>query len=160
MAIVISEELKKIISDKDTLKVVSTVGKNGVPHVVYKGSLHVNEDGNIEYYELLESAKDNQNFIYSLWFDKKITINILSKDRKSFEIIGKPVRSITSGKKFLDVYAELKKVRGNSSDLGAIQIIEAEEIREETYSVRKEEDEEAYPILKHIDRLLKEEKED
>lgn len=156
MANVISEELKNIIADEDTLKVVSTIGKNGVPHVVYKGSLHVNEDGNIEYYELLESAKDNQNFIYSLWFDKKIAINILSKEKKSFEIIGKPVRSITSGKKFLDTYAALKETRGNSSDLGAIQIIQVEEIREETYTVRKKEDEEAYPILKHIDRLVKE----
>lgn len=155
MAIVINDELKKVIADKDTLKVVSTVGKDGVPHAVFKGSLHINEDGNIEYYELLESARDNQNFIYSLWFDKKIAINILSKNKVSFEIIGRPVRSITSGKKFLDAYTALKQVRGNSSDLGAIHIIEAEEVREETYSVRKKEDEEKYPILKHIDRLVK-----
>ncbi len=156
MANIISDELKEIIADKETLKIVSTVGKDGVPHAVYKGSLHINEDGYIEYYELLESAKDNQNFIYSLWFDKKIAVNILSKDKKSFEIIGKPVRSIVSGKKFLDTYAALKEARGNSSDLGAIQIIEAEEVREETYAVRKKEDEETYPILKHIDRLVKE----
>lgn len=155
MSETISKELQDIIEDKETLKLVATVGKDGIPHAVYKGSLHVNEDGNIEYYELLESARDNQNFVYSLWFDKKISISILDKNKRSFEIIGKPVRSITSGKKFLDAYANLKNARGNSSDLGAIQIIEIEEIREETYAVRKQEDEEKYPILKHIDRLIK-----
>ena len=155
MSETISKELQDIIEDKETLKLVATVGKDGIPHAVYKGSLHVNEDGNIEYYELLESARDNQNFVYSLWFDKKISISILDKNKRSFESTGKPGRSITSGKKFLDAYANLKNARGNSSDLGAIQIIEIEEIREETYAVRKQEDEEKYPILKHIDRLIK-----
>ncbi len=156
MANIISDELKEIIADKDSLKVVSTVGKDGVPHAVFKGSLHVNEEGQLEYFELLESAKDNQNIVYSLWFQKKVAVNILSKDKRSFEIVGTPVRSITSGKKFLEAYAALKAARGKDSDLGAIQIIEPESVREETYGVRKKEDEEAYPILKHIDRLVKE----
>ena len=48
MSAVISEELKQIIADPETLKAVATVNKNGIPHVVFKGSLHVNGDGQIE----------------------------------------------------------------------------------------------------------------
>lgn len=48
MAAIISEKLKEYINAKDTLKVVASIDKNGVPHIVFKGSLHVNEDGNIE----------------------------------------------------------------------------------------------------------------
>lgn len=156
MSAVISEELKRIISDPETLKVVATVNKNGIPHVVFKGSLHVNEDGQIEYYELLESARDNENQVYSIWFNKKVAINILSKDRQSFEIIGTPILSLTSGSKFEKTYISLQEKRPDT-DLGAIWIIEPEEVRNETFAVRKAEDEAAYPILKHVDRLLKEE---
>lgn len=152
----IDDDIKKIIADPETLKVVASVGKNGIPHAVFKGSLHINNDGNIEYYELLESAKDNQNLVYSLWYGKKVAINILSKDGKSFEIIGTPIRTITSGHLFQEVYVALREKRGKDSDLGAIWIIQPEEIRNETFAVRKEEDEKNYPILKHIDRLVKE----
>lgn len=151
---VISDELKQIISDPETLKVLGSIDKNGVPHVVFKGSLHVNEDGNLEYYELLESAQSNKNLVHSIWFDKKVAFNILSSDKKSFEIVGRPLKSITAGKEFEKAYVAVRDKYGDV-DLGAIWIIEPEQIKNESFAVRKAEQEEQYPILKHLDRLYK-----
>lgn len=152
MADIISNELKAIISNKDTLKALASIDKNGVPHIVYKGTLHINEDGNLEYYEILESAQSNKNLVHSIWFDKKVAVNILSADRKSFEIVGKPLKSITAGRYFEEKYVSVREKFGDV-DLGAIWIIEPETVKEETFAVRKREEEEQYPILKHLDRL-------
>ncbi|MBR6222925.1 MAG: pyridoxamine 5'-phosphate oxidase family protein [Lachnospiraceae bacterium] len=153
MADIISKELKDIIADPNTLKVLATVDKNGVPHVVFKGSFHVNEEGNLVFYEVLESAQSNKNLVHSIWFDKKVAINILSADKQSFEIVGKPLKSITAGREFEKTYIALRESKGDI-DLAAIWIIEPEQIKNETFSVRVSEDEEKYPILKHLDRLF------
>lgn len=152
MAEIISEELKEYISAKDTLKVVASIDKNGIPHVVFKGSLYVNEEGNLEFYEVLESSRNNQNFVHSIWFDKKVAVNILTNHGKSYEIVGKPLKSVTAGKKFEKAYVFLREKLGDI-DLAAIWTIEPEVVKEETFAVRVQEDEKKYPLLKHLDRL-------
>lgn len=154
MDIFIDKDLADKINAPDTIKAVATVSKDGIPHVVFKGSLKVAEDGRIEFYELIESSKNGKNLVYSIWFDKKVAINILTKDGKSFEIVGRPLRSITCGKLFEKTYELLREKRGDV-DLSAIWIIQPEEIREETFAVRIKEEEEAYPIIKHLDRFVK-----
>lgn len=151
---VINDELKAIIDDPGTFKVLGSVDKNGIPHVTYKNSIRVNDDGNLEYYEILESAQSNKNMVYSIWFDKKVSINILSKEKESYEIIGKPVKSITSGKEFEKTYEALRQSKGDI-DLAAIWVIQPETVKNETFSVRIAEDEKRYPIIKHLDRLFK-----
>jgi len=154
MASIITNELKEIIADKETLKSVTTVSKAGVPHTVYKGSLHLNEDDNIEFLELLEGSINNENLVYSIWFDKVVTVNILSKDKKSYEITGKVVRNITAGSQFEKVYNALRQQRGNDADLGGIWQIEPVSVREETFAVRQAIQREELPILRHVDALL------
>lgn len=150
---IIQEELKAAINSTTTLKSVTAVLKSGVPHTVYKGSLHVDEDGNLSFYDLLESSRINEALVYSIWFDKYITVNILTEDKKSYEIVGKPKKSITQGQLFEQVYKELKTKR--DADLNAIWVIEPVEIREETFLVRKKQQEEEFPFLKHLDRAVK-----
>lgn len=152
MSINIDSELAKKINDSSTIKAIATIGKDGVPHVVYKGSLMVNEEGNIAFYELLESSQNGRNLVYSIWFNKKVAINILDTNHNSYEIIGRPARCITCGKEFEDVYKKVREKLGDV-DLSAIWIIEPEEIREETFLVRKQQEEEEYPIIKHLDRV-------
>jgi hypothetical protein len=151
MSDILIKEIQDIIAAPDTLKVLASNDKNGVPHVVFKGSIHVNEDGNLVYYEVLESAQTNKNLVHSIWFDKKVAINILSSDRQSFEIVGRPLRSITAGQEFEKTYVQLREAKGDV-DLAAIWIIEPESIKNETFAVRVKEDEEKYPVLKHLDR--------
>lgn len=153
MMAVLTENLISDINDKSSLKSITAILNSGIPHTVYKGSLHVNSDGNIEFYDIFESSRINEALVNSIWFEKYITVNILTSDKRSFEIIGKPVQSITQGRYFEEVYKDLKHNRNN--DLNAIWIIKPENVREETFSVRQKEQEENYPFLKHLDRALK-----
>lgn len=154
MSIELKKEIIEAFENKSTLKALATTDKNGLPYVVYKGSFHINEDGNIELYEILESSQTNSNLVYSIWFDKTASMNLFTEDRKSYQIRLKPIRSITSGKYFEAAYNSLRE-GGKDIDLGAIWQFEAVDIKEETFAVRVKEDEEAYPLLKHVDRLLK-----
>lgn len=149
---IINQELKEVIQDDNTLKTVTTVSKKGIPHSVYKGSLHVNEDGNIEFYELLEGSINNENLVYSIWFDKSVAIGILGKE-KSYEIIGKPLRSITAGSQFEKIYVALQEKRGKEADLGAIWQIQPISVREETFAFRQAEQRKNVPLLRHVDAL-------
>jgi hypothetical protein len=153
MAVELSKEVVEAFNNPETIKALATVDKNGAPYVVYKGSLHINEDGNIELNEILESSRNNQNLVYSIWFGKQVSVNLLTPEKKSFQLHLKPLKCITSGAYFEAAY---KKVRagGADIDLGAIWQFAVEEEKEETFFVRVKEDEEAYPILKHLDRLL------
>lgn len=150
---IISEELKTQINQNTSLKSVTAVLKSGIPHTAYKGSLHVDEDGKIAFFDLLESSRINEALVYAIWFEKYVTVNVLTEDKKSYEIVGKPEKSITQGRYFEEVYKKVKRER--DSDLNAIWIIEPLEVREQTYAVRKKQQEEEYPFLKHLDRAVK-----
>ena len=154
MAIELSEQVKQAFEDKNTIKVLATVDKSGNPSSVFKGSLHITQDGLLEEYEVLESSQTNSNLVYSIWFDKNVSITLLTQDKKSYQIKAKPVKSITSGKYFEKAYVNLRE-SGKDIDLGAIWQFEPLEEKEITFAVRVKEDEEAYPLLKHLDRLVK-----
>jgi hypothetical protein len=72
MDIFIDKELADKINAPDTIKAVATVSKDGIPHVVFKGSIKVAEDGRIEFYELIESSKNGKNLVYSICLTKKL----------------------------------------------------------------------------------------
>lgn len=152
MAEQLNEEIKALLQDKETIKAVATISPEGIPHVVYKGSLHADAAGNLVIYEILESSANNRNLVYSIWYDKKVAVNLLGKNGESYEIVGKPLRSITAGKEFEATYEAVRQRLGDV-DLGAVWIIEPVQIKNETFAVRVEEDEKKYPILKHLDRV-------
>lgn len=154
MADNLSKEVKAALADPDTIKALATIDKNGIPYVVYKSSIHALEDGRLEYYEILESSQTNKNLVSSIWFNKTVSINILTKEKLSYQILAKPVRSITAGKYFEKAYNQLQS-GGRDIDLGAIWQFEILSEKEETFAVRVQEDEAAYPLLKHVDRVLK-----
>lgn len=150
---IIDNALREDINNPTSLKSVTAVLKSGVPHTVYKGSLHVNEDGDIVFNDILESSRINEALVNSIWFDKYITVNVLTEDKRSYEIIAKAKESITQGKEFEEVYKKLKKDR--DFDLNAIWVIEPVEVRNESFDYRKKKQEEDYPFLKHLDRAVK-----
>ena len=154
MAFKLSKKVVEAINDVESLKSIATVDKNGVPHVVYKGSLHLDNDGNLVFYDIIESSQINKNLVYAIWFNRKVAINILSKDRKSYLIIGTPKQSVTSGRAFEEVYKKLQEKRPDG-DLNAIWTIIPESEKEETFSVRVEESAREFPILGHLDRFAK-----
>ena len=107
----------------------------------------------IVFNDILESSRINEALVNAIWFDKYITVNVLTEDKRSYEIIAKAKESITQGKEFEEVYKKLKKDR--DFDLNAIWVIEPVEVRNESFDYRKKKQEEDYPFLKHLDRAVK-----
>ncbi len=152
MAIRLSEEIKKLLDDSETRKVLTTTDRAGNPHVVFKGSLRVNEDGYLEYLELIESSQTNRNMVSSIWFRRFVSVAVLNGE-VSYQIKGIPYRAIISGREFEQAYQWTQAHLG-SIDLSAVWLIEPIEIREESFEKRRTEEEEKHPILKHLDRLV------
>jgi hypothetical protein len=157
MGLRISENISALINDPAALKALATTDKNGEVHVVYKGSLTVTEDGNIQFYELNETSQNNKNMVYSLWFKRQVAINILGPDRTSYQIKGVPVRAVISGKEFENAYVSIRDRLGAGEDLSTIWIIEPVEVREETFSVRQNIERTTHPLIGHLDRFLRHE---
>lgn len=153
MAAELGEEIIKLLGDPETVKVLATVDREGRPHVAFKGSIHVNGRGQLEYFEIIESSQTNKNLVSSIWFNKPVAVNILGKDKTSFQIKGKPVKALISGREFEGHYRKLKEERG--LDLSTVWIIDAEEVIEETFAKRRSEEEAQHPLFRHLDMLVK-----
>jgi hypothetical protein len=148
----LSEEVKGYILDRDSIKVLATTDKDGTPHAVAKGSLTVDEEGRLLYLELLESSRTNKNMIYSLWFEKKVAVNIITPQRKSVLIKGRPVKTLIAGRVF-EKYYTFAQQRDSGNDLAAVYYIDVEEVIDESYPVRRAEEAAKHPLYIHLDRL-------
>ncbi|MDR3230476.1 MAG: hypothetical protein LBT65_03480 [Synergistaceae bacterium] len=148
----LSADVKRALDDPETVRVVSNTDPDGVPHLAFKDSLRLREDGNLEYEEIIESSDFNKNMTYSIWFDRSVAIVLLTKDRRSFLIKGRVSRAIISGREFRDHYVAVRQRLGDV-DLSTVWVIEPAFEREETLEKRRVEEEGAHPLLRHIDRL-------
>lgn len=154
MAITISEEVKKAFNAPDSIKILASISQEGIPHAVAKGSLCINEQGQVEYWELLESSTTNRNLIYSLWYEKEVAVTVITGDRRSYQIKALPVKTLVSGKRFEEAYVKAQE-RREDNDLAAVYLLEPLEVIEESYPVRKAQEEEKHPLYIHLDRLAK-----
>lgn len=154
MAVQLEQEVIDLLKDQETVKLLATSDEKGVPHAVIKQSLHLGEDGNLVYLELLEASQTNKNLVRSIWFDRKVAVALKGKNGLSYQIKGKPVRAIISGPVFQKHYLSIRESLGDV-DLATVWIIEPEEVINETYSVRKAHEESTRPYFKHLDRLAK-----
>lgn len=155
MSVKLSDEIINAIKDKQSVKVLASISKDGVPHVTVKDTIRVLEDGRIAYYELLESSQTQRNLVFSIWFNKQVAINVITKDSKSYQIKGKPYKAVIAGKQFEKAYLEVQDKLGKDHDLSTVWIIEPEEVYEETYSVKREIIEREHPYVLHFDRIAK-----
>jgi hypothetical protein len=153
MSLSLEAKIISLINDRSTVKAVATTNKNGIVHVVFKGSVSVNADGNIRFLELNETSQTNKNMIYSLWFKKLVSINILSADgHKSYQIKGIPVKAVICGREFEKNYNVIRKRLGTDADPSTVWVIEPQEIREETVLVHRQTERTDYPFVGHLDR--------
>ncbi|MDR2618300.1 MAG: hypothetical protein LBC62_05455 [Treponema sp.] len=153
---VLHKRLLALLEDPRTRKVLSAAGSDGVPHTVFKDSIRADSEGNIRFYELIETSSTNKNLVYSLWFKKPVSIAVLGVDDTSFDITGIPYRSIICGGEFEEAYISIRKSLGGDADLSAIWVIKPESVRENTFQVRLREAAGKYPLIGHLDRYLNE----
>jgi hypothetical protein len=156
MAAEISQEIREIFNDRDSVRVLATSDENGIPHAVAKGSLFIDDNGDVVYLELLEKTVSGRNVTHSLWFDRKVAVLVIAKDGRSFQIKGIPYRTLISGKEYERFYVEAEK-RNPENDLAAVYYIKPDEVREETYPVRLAQQRERHPLYQHLDKIAREE---
>lgn len=154
MAIQLDSEIAALLNEKETVKVLATVDQAGNPHAVLKQTLHVDAAGNLVYLELLESSQTNKNLLRSLWFKRQVAVTIKTQDNRSYQITGTPVKALVAGPKFQEYYVSVRQQLGDT-DLATVWIIEPEQVYDQTFSVRGEQEKQAHPNFIHLDRLAK-----
>ena len=155
MAVKLTDDIITLLErGGDTVKALATVDGSGVPHAVFKDAVYADEEGNLISLEIIESSRTNSNLVHSIWFKRKVTLSLLGSDGTSYQIKGTPVRCIVTGPVFERHYREIRGKLGDV-DLAAVWVIEPEEIRNETFRVRTEEEAAAHPLFLHLDRIAK-----
>ncbi len=148
---IITEEVKALINDEKTVKVLATVSKKGEVNSSVVDHIETDEEGNIVIYELLESSANSKNLVYSLWFEKKVSLTLSAGGGIRYQIKGIPVRDTVTGPAYEKKYREFSDINPEN-DLAGIWVIKPVEVREETYALRLKEEREKYPVIGHMDK--------
>jgi len=152
MATKLHKEIIDLFSSDDSTKVLATINEHGYPHAAAKPFIQVDDDGNLLYLELIESSHTQKNLVASIWFDQRVSISVSDRNGQSWQIKGKPVKTLITGPIFQHHYREVRRRLGDV-DLSAVWVIEPEEVINENILVRHAEEEQAHPLFRHLDRL-------
>ncbi|MDR3362719.1 MAG: hypothetical protein LBO64_07765 [Desulfovibrio sp.] len=146
-------EILRLCNAENVLKVMVSVNLDGTPHATVKSSVRY-VDGNLLYYELIESSRTNRNVTAALWFDGTVRFLLVHPDGRSFQVAARPLRTCISGIEFREHYIKASK-EFPSTDLAAVWIFEPLEITDQTLSTRIGQEREKRPYLTHLDRLAR-----
>ena len=146
-------EVINLLEQKDTVKVIATVSKEGIPHVVTRRCLHAEGDL-LVFYEQLQSSQTNRDLVYSIWFHKQVSVLLLGADGSRFTVEAVPEKSITAGREFEEVYNRLRS-HSDRADLNAIWYLKPHKIDKSDYLTLKQREEVEFPMLAHLDQLVR-----
>ena len=148
----LSKKIVDLINDPESTKVIATADEEGHPHIAFKDSLTVLDDGMLAFGEEFEGSQTNVNLVRSIWFNKYVEMTVRDKNGTTFRIKGKPYRFAHAGPLFKKFYLAEREKWGPDSELAGVWIFTPEEVRDETYEVRKKEEDERHPFFRHFDR--------
>lgn len=154
MSVPVNNKLAALLGKADTVKLLVTTDEKGPPHAVVKNSLQLAEKNQLIYLELLESSQTNKNMVRSIWFNRPVTVAVVGTDGSSYQISSKPVKAIVSGPLFRKYYEQIREKLGDV-DLAAVWVLEPQKIVDQSFPVRRRQEEASRPYFKHLDRLAK-----
>jgi hypothetical protein len=143
----LTEEIRELLHNHSVPKVIATRNEDGDVYAVSAPFLQPGENGQLVHLELLEKSETNRNLLRSLWYEKGIVISI-----GDLVIKGRPVKAHISGPVFRQYYQQVRTVIPDA-DLSTVWLIEPDQVIDETYAVRKKQEEEQFPFSVHLDRL-------
>ncbi|MFT8314105.1 MAG: hypothetical protein ABF633_07575 [Clostridium sp.] len=153
MTIQIDKEIIELLSKSDTQKVIATTDRYGEPHVVFKNNIFI-ESGNIVLLELIETSQTNNNLVNSIWFNRKVAINIKGVNNQSWQIKGIPVKTHISGHIY-EKYYKISEEENPNIDLGAVWIIKPTKIINNEFNNILQDEKRKHPYLFHLDKIVK-----
>jgi hypothetical protein len=152
-----SDELRHVISalldDPATSASIATLDEGGAPRSVPSPFLRLDEKGRLVHLELLETSTTHRNLLRSIWFERPVSVTLSGGDGRVLVATGRPCKAHVSGPLFSEYYRQVRDRLGDA-DLVAVWLIEPQEVRDETYLVRKEREEALHPFHRHLDRLV------
>jgi monomeric isocitrate dehydrogenase len=113
-------EVLEFLNDKRSVKILVNVDDD-LAHLTVKSSLK-NDGEDIVYTEFIESSNINRHMTKAIWFDKNVSILLITHKGCNFKITAKPTRAIVSGKIFQQYYDEVQKEFGDF-DLSTVWIL-------------------------------------
>jgi hypothetical protein len=150
MSLLLDASVRELLADPTTVKILATVDEQGVPHVVAKGSLNLDEDGNLFHLELIERSRTNRNLVHSLWHDRPVSVLLIGSDGRSVQIQGVPLRVHVSGPVFQTHYQTLRARLGDL-ELAGVWVIQPQRASNQAWRTRLAE--EPPDALLHLDRI-------
>jgi hypothetical protein len=154
MTTLLGPDATALLGDPDTTKILATTDADGAPHAVEKRSLHLGEDGNLHYLELLESSTTNKNMVRSLWFNRTVAITLVHRDGRSWQIKGRPIKAHITGDLFQRHYRALRAA-DPEADLAAVWVIEPKTAIDQGLVARRAAEAARHPHFIHLDRLVR-----
>jgi general stress protein 26 len=148
---ILNEELKNLIENKNSIKVVSTQDKEGVINSAPKGSLQISADDELTYVEVLESSKSYSNVVYSIWFDKKVSVLVVGENKEAYLIHGHVKKILTCGREYEEYYRKYQEARG--FDIAAAVKLTVEDVKDLNLAKGIEKQKTEHPFFSHYDSL-------
>jgi hypothetical protein len=134
------KEVIEAFKDPETIKVLTTMDEEGIPHTVFKYSMIVREDGQLAFLELLERSRTYKNMLHCHWFKKTVCVSIFNpKTGLAYQIKGIPTRCIIEGDEWTQFRADLWKQMPDIEP-AALWYIGPEEVLDESMESRLEEE--------------------
>ena len=152
------EEVMSLLNDPKSIKVVATRDEEGVPHVVFKGSLRAVDDKTIGFVELIDGSRTMRNILKLMNLDigkKIISVNVLNPENGvSYQIKGEPVRLEVIWPPWDEFLDMIWKWDREANPVG-VWLIKVREVLNQTYKVRlEEEDQRLIPSTAQWSRFL------
>lgn len=157
MAEKLNDDVKKILTDPATVAVISAVGKDGNPYSQVPHKIGLWEDGRISVHQLLEKSPLQKNLVYSLWFDKRVSLLLAAKDGSSYHLYLKPYQALVAGRDFTREYQQVLAEFGEDADLSTVWLFDVESAVSASYADEQAAEKKDHPYLYHMDHIAKEE---
>jgi len=151
----LDKDVIDLLQNAGTTKVLTTVDEHGVPHSVVKGSLALGEDGNLVVLELIESSHTHRNLTRSIWYDRPVAILLKGEGEgdRAYQIKGVPIKLHVSGPVFRRYYTEVRDRLGDVG-LAGVWVIRPDEVINQSWRARYEQERAERPTFTHLDRLV------
>ena len=151
MSVALAADVIELVNDPATIKVLATIGPDGVPHAAVADALYAAPDGTLHYLEPIETSATNRNLVNAIWFDGVVAIALIGAAGRHVEIRGRPLKNHITGPLFLDYYRRVRE----AGDLAGVWAIVPEQVVDQDLAARRSLESARHPAFIHLDRLAR-----